>query len=79
VILWLDQQGSWEATVAAGAAFKLLGAKDLGLSNDYKKEMIPAVLKSLTDDHLAWRQHDGGHTDAPNFPTFITWANQFLK
>src|SRR6187549_1333323 len=30
---WLDQQGSWMATVAAGSAFKLLGAKDLGLSN----------------------------------------------
>jgi hypothetical protein len=76
---WLDQQGSWEATVAAGATYKLLGAKDLGLSNDYKKEIIPPVLKSLTDGHLAWRQHDGGHTDAPNFPTFIAWANQLLK
>jgi hypothetical protein len=76
---WLDQQGSWEATVAAGSVFKLLGAKDLGLSNDYKKEGIPAVLQSLTNGHLAWRQHDGGHTDAPNFPTFIEWANKFFK
>ena len=28
--LWLDQQGSYMATVAAGSVWKLLGAKDLG-------------------------------------------------
>jgi hypothetical protein len=27
---------------------------------------------------LAWRQHEGGHTDAPNFKSFIPWANKFL-
>ena len=27
---------------------------------------------------LAWRQHDGGHTDAPNMKYFILWANKFL-
>lgn len=73
---WLDQQGSWEATVAAGEVFKLLGVKDLGLSNDYKKETMPPVLKGLLDGNLAWRQHDGGHTDAPNFPSFIEWVKK---
>ena len=29
--LWLDQYGSWQATIAAGEALKLLGATDLGL------------------------------------------------
>ncbi len=29
---WLDQQGSFMATVAAGPVFRLLGAKDLGVS-----------------------------------------------
>ena len=32
---WLDQQGSFMATVAAGAVFRLLGAKDLGVTEDY--------------------------------------------
>jgi hypothetical protein len=27
---------------------------------------------------LAWRQHDGGHTDAPNWKYFIPWADKFL-
>src|SRR6187455_1045494 len=39
---WLDQQGSYMATVAAGSVFKLLGAKDIGVSNDYMKEKMPA-------------------------------------
>jgi hypothetical protein len=76
---WLDQQGSYMATVAAGSVFKLLGAKDLGVSNDYMKEIMPPVLTGLFDGELAWRQHDGGHTDAPNFQFFIPWASKLLK
>ena len=72
--LWLDQYGSWQATVAAGEVFKLLGAKDLGISNDYQKEPMPPVLTGLLDGELAWRQHDGGHTDGPNMKYFIEWA-----
>lgn len=76
---WLDQTGSYKATVAAGAVFKLLGAKDLGVSNDYTTEKMPPVLTGLLNGQLAWRQHDGGHTDAPNFQHFIPWANRELK
>ena len=35
---WLDQQGSYMAAVAAGPVFRLLGAKDLGTSDDYARE-----------------------------------------
>lgn len=76
---WLDQQGSFMATIAAGSVFKLLGAKDLGVSNDYATEKMPPVLTGLTDGQLAWRQHDGGHTDVPNFQSFLTWANKQLN
>jgi len=76
---WLDQQGSWMATIAAGSAFKLLGARDLGVSNDYLKEKMPPMLTDMLNGELAWRQHDGGHTDAPNFKSFIPWASKFLK
>lgn len=75
---WLDQQGSYMATIAAGSVFKLLGAEDLGVSNDFRTEKMPPVLSGLTDGQLAWRQHDGGHTDAPNFQSFLTWANHQL-
>ncbi len=76
---WLDQQGSYMAAVAAGPVFRLLRAKDLGTSDDYNKEKMPAVNVSMLDGQLAWRQHDGGHTDGPNWKYFIPWANKFFK
>lgn len=77
--LWLDQQGSFMATIAAQPAFRLLGAKDLGRSDDYRNEKMPGVNIGLLDGDLAWRQHDGGHTDAPNIQHFIDWANRRLQ
>ena len=76
---WLDQKGSWMAAVAAGTVYKLLGARDLGISNNYMTEKMPPVNTGMLDGELAWRQHDGGHTDAPNFKHFIPWANKLLK
>jgi hypothetical protein len=76
---WLDQRGSFMATVAAGKVFRLLGAKDLGVGDDYNNAKMPAVNVSLLDGQLAWRQHDGGHTDGPNWKYFIPWADKFLK
>jgi hypothetical protein len=76
---WLDQQGSYMATIAAGPVFKLLGVKDLGVSNDYQTEKMPPVNSGLLDGELAWRQHDGGHTDAPNYKYFIPWASKLMK
>jgi hypothetical protein len=71
---WLDQQGSYMAAVAAGPVFRLLGARDLGTSDDYRTEKMPDVNVGLLDGQLAWRQHDGGHTDGPNWKYFIPWA-----
>ena len=76
---WLDQQGSYMAAVAAGPVFRLLGAKDLGVSGDYRTEKMPGVNVGLLNGELAWRQHDGGHTDAPNMKHFIAWADKFIK
>jgi hypothetical protein len=73
---WLDHQGSFMATVAAQPVFELLGAKGLGVSSDYRTAKMPAVNVSMLDGELAWRQHDGGHTDAPNIKYFIQWADQ---
>jgi hypothetical protein len=42
------------------------------------KEKMPAVNAGRLDGHLAWRQHDGGHTDGPNWKYFIPWADRFL-
>jgi hypothetical protein len=75
---WLDQQGSYMATVAAQSVFRLLGAKDIGETKDYRVARMPAVNTGLLDGHLAWRQHDGGHEDRSNMKHFIEWANKFI-
>ena len=75
---WLDQQGSYMATVAAGPVFRLLGARDIGVTEDYRVAKMPPVNTSLLDGELAWRQHDGGHEDRSNMSFFIAWANRLL-
>jgi lysophospholipase L1-like esterase len=73
---WLDHEGSYMATIAAGPVFRLLGTKDLGTGEDSAK--MPPVNVGLLDGQLAWRQHDGGHTDGPNWKYFIAWADRFM-
>ena len=75
---WLDQQGSFMATVAAGPVFRLLGAKDLGVNDDYRSAQMPPVNTGLLEGHLAWRQHDGGHTDGPTWKYFLPWADKLI-
>ncbi len=73
---WLDQQGSFMATVAAGRVFRLLGARDLGVGDDYRSARMPPHDQGLLDGELAWRQHDGGHEDRSNMSFFIAWASR---
>ena len=41
-------------------------------------ERMPPVNEGLLNGQLAWRQHDGGHTDGPNWKYFIPWADRML-
>ena len=75
---WLDHEGSFMATVAAGKVFRLLGAKDLGVGDDYANAQMPPVMQGLLDGQLAWRQHEGGHEDRTNMASFIAWASPLL-
>ncbi|QDT05386.1 hypothetical protein K227x_37860 [Rubripirellula lacrimiformis] len=73
---WLDQQGSYMAAVAASPVFDLLSARGLGVDQDYQSATMPPVNQGILTGHLAWRQHDGGHTDAPNVRHFIAWCEE---
>jgi hypothetical protein len=75
---WVDAHGSFMAAVLAGSAYRLLGKKDLGTPGDYLTDKMPAV-NTLIGGELAWRQHDGGHTNVPNFPAFFEWAGRYLS
>jgi hypothetical protein len=61
------------AAAAAQPVYKLLGKKDMG-TNDF-----PPMETALIDGDIAFRQHSQGHTDVPNWPTFITFASRYMK
>jgi hypothetical protein len=69
---WVDPHGMFMAAIAAGPVYRLLGAKDLGDAD------MPAVDVPLIDGDLAFELHNGGHTDVPSWPTFITFAGRYL-
>ena len=69
---WVDVPGSFKAEVAAGPVYTLLGAKDLGTTT------LPPVGTALVTGDLAFRQHSGGHTPLPNWPSFLEFASRYL-
>jgi hypothetical protein len=70
---WIDGKGMFLGAVAAGPVYKLLGKKDLGTTE------FPPMETALINGDLAFRQHSGGHTTGPNWPTFLTFAARYLK
>jgi hypothetical protein len=70
---WADPQGAFLAAVAAGPVYRLLGRKDLGST------AMPAPDAALTSGELAFRYHAGGHSDAPDWPAFLQFAQRYLK
>ena len=70
---WVDAKGMFLAAAGAGPVYKLLGKKDMGTSE------FPPIETALIDGDVAFRQHSGGHTPAPNWPTFVTFAERYLK
>jgi len=70
---WADARGMFLAEVEAGPVYRLLGKKDLGTTQ------FPPTETALIDGDLGFRQHSGGHTPAPNWPTFIAFASRYLN
>jgi hypothetical protein len=70
---WVDDKGQFMAEVAAGPVYELLGKKGLGTAD------MPTIGTSLVAGGLAFRQHDGGHTDGPNWPAFLQFASHHYR
>jgi hypothetical protein len=70
---WVDPWGMFMAAVGAGPVYRLLGKKDLGTRE------FPPIETPLIDGDLAYRQHTGGHTPAPNWPTFLKFADRYVR
>ena len=69
---WIDAKGMFMAAAAAGPVYRLLGKKDLGTTT------FPPMETPLIDGDIAFRQHSGGHTPGPNWPTFLQFAGRYL-
>jgi (4-O-methyl)-D-glucuronate---lignin esterase len=65
---WVDPKGMFMAAAAAGPVYRLLGKQDLGTTE------FPPTETALVAGDLAYRQHSGGHTSGPNWPTFLDFA-----
>jgi hypothetical protein len=69
---WQDTQGMFIAAAAASPAWRLLGFKGLGTTQ------FPPLGTFIDSGRIAFRQHQYGHTAAPNWPYFIEFAKKQL-
>jgi hypothetical protein len=69
---WVDSKGMFLAGLHAGPVYKLLGKKPMAITE------FPPV-ETFVDGDVSFRQHTAGHTPAPNWPTFLTFASRFFK
>lgn len=69
---WVDAKGTFMAGVAAGPVYTLLGRKAMSIT-----EFPPT--ETMCDGDVAFRQHSGGHTDGPNWPTFLNFASRYFE
>lgn len=70
---WVDAKGMFMAGVGAGPVYRLLGKKDLGTTE------FPPQGTALIEGEIAFRQHSGGHTTGPNWPTFLSYAERYFS
>jgi hypothetical protein len=70
---WIDAKGMFLAGVGASPVYELLGKKGVGTSE------FPPMETALIDGDVAFRQHSGGHTTGPNWPTFLKFAERYFN
>ncbi|HEX8667252.1 MAG TPA: hypothetical protein VF727_02645, partial [Allosphingosinicella sp.] len=65
---WVDPRGSFEAARAATPVYRLFGVPGL-VGTSY-----PAIGENRAAGRIGFRQHEGGHTNGPNWPAFLDFA-----
>lgn len=70
---WIDAKGMFLGGVHAEPVYKLLGKKGLGTAE------FPPQETALISGEIAFRQHSGGHTTGPNWPTFLQYASRYFN
>lgn len=70
---WVDAHGMFMAADLTSPVWTLLGRKGLSAKE------FPPMETPVIGGELAFRQHSGGHTPVPNWPTFIEFASRYLS
>jgi hypothetical protein len=70
---WVDAKGMFLGGAYASPVYELLGKKGLGTYD------FPPIETPLVEGEIAFRQHKGGHTTGPNWPTFLKYADKYIK
>jgi hypothetical protein len=71
--IWIDPTGTFMATALASPAYELLGKRGL------ESLVMPPEGTPLTAGDLAFSQHTGGHTNEPNWPVFLPFAERYWR
>jgi hypothetical protein len=70
---WADPVGEFKAEVAAGPVYRLLGKKDLGVTE------LPPLDTPLTSGDLGFHYHTGGHSATPaDWNAFLTFVGKYF-
>lgn len=70
---WCDPYGVYLTGRYATPVYELLGVKGLVMPDPK-----PVIDKAYIDGTIAYRVHEGGHTDAPDWPSFLEFAERQL-
>jgi hypothetical protein len=71
---WSDPVGEFLALVAAGPVYRLVGGKDLGVTQ------LPPLDAPVTGGDLAFHYHSGGHMAVPaDWKAFLDFAERHLR
>ena len=76
---WIDHPGTYRAGLLASKVYAVLGKSGYGNDiQDWIHAPLPPV-ETLVLADLAFRQHTGGHTDAPTLLPFFGWVGNYIK
>lgn len=71
---WADPVGEFQAGVAAGPVYRLLGRKDLGVTE------LPALDTPIVDGDIGWHYHTGPHAaTAADWRAFARFLEKYFK
>ncbi len=71
---WSDPKGEFLAMVSAGPVYRLVGAKDLGVSE------LPPLDRPIADGDLAFHYHSRGHMAVPaDWKAFLEFAERGFR